>query len=241
MKSRVKICSTYLIRVLAAGITMVSKATSAVVATKRRNKAVPSSTDKDPVYDDQVNAQSPRVNRPVVHDDSQPLEPWAMNHNRNLARSRLCGLLPELTWLITQHLPPESIYQLRQTSRHFRGMFPPVQEQNERARSVIRSQLYCSPCRKLQENPQELENTRAKLRKPLWCSGCQENHPTVYFSGQQRPLPGYVRICIGREGYMRVCDHLIIYWSWLEVRRICPRFSIIMYHSSTRGSLCQNR
>lgn len=167
----------------------------------------------------------------LVHDNPHPLGQWAMNYNRNLAKSRLCGLPPELVHLIAHHLPPDGIYLLRQTSRHFRAVLPPVQRA-EGAQAILRSQLYCSPCRELRGNSQALEHAREKLRRPFWCSGCQTKHPAVYFSTQQRSLSDDVRICIGREGHMRICDHFTLYWSWFEVCSLCPRSSFPFSPSS---------
>lgn len=88
---------------------------------------------------------------PRLHDNPKPLEPWAMKYNRNHARSHLRRLPTEVACLITQNLPPDGIYLLRQTSRHFRDMFSPV-EKKEQARGILRSQLYCSRCRGLERN-----------------------------------------------------------------------------------------
>lgn len=61
----------------------------------------------------------------------------------------------------------------------------------------------------------------AFLERParyVYCSGCKLWHPKLAFSpAQQREGPNE-RICIGREGVLRVCEHLSIPWTDIEAR-----------------------
>lgn len=190
----------------------------------------------DPVHDGPVH-DGPVHDGPIP-DNPQPLEPWAMNHNRNLAKSRLCRLPPELIYHVALHLHADGVYLLRQVSRHFRDMLACDETTPAAARAPLRSQLYCSRCRRLNGCRQELERARLPLRKPLWCSGCRQRHPGVYFSAEQRGLMDYARICIGREGHMRVCDHFAIYWSWLKVSMNLFSFHLLFVESSLLSIIC---
>lgn len=50
----------------------------------------------------------------------------------------------------------------------------------------------------------------------LHCSGCGEDHASGYFSATQRALPSTSRICIGREGFIRLCEHKTMKWEEVE-------------------------
>lgn len=57
---------------------------------------------------------------------------------------------------------------------------------------------------------------KTRLRRPLYCSGCARNHPLILFSIHQRSKCDNERLCIGREGYIRLCVHKTIAWSDVE-------------------------
>jgi len=78
-------------------------------------------------------------------------------------------------------------------------------------RSLLPKDLFCENCRET--------GPEAKIRLQtefLYCSGCRAEHPAGLFSYRQRRGPLQKRICIGREGYVRICDHRGIYWDRLE-------------------------
>lgn len=52
----------------------------------------------------------------------------------------------------------------------------------------------------------------------VYCSGCELYHPTMAFSPTQQQVSSGQRICIGREGVLRVCDHLSLTWAKVEAR-----------------------
>ncbi|KAM7187473.1 hypothetical protein V8F33_011213 [Rhypophila sp. PSN 637] len=49
----------------------------------------------------------------------------------------------------------------------------------------------------------------------LYCSGCKCRHPARAFSQTERRKPAG-RICIGREGYFRLCEHKTLTWAQVE-------------------------
>ena len=50
----------------------------------------------------------------------------------------------------------------------------------------------------------------------LHCSGCGQDHPSPMFSPEQKEKPWRERICIGREGHIRLCEHEVITWADIE-------------------------
>lgn len=63
----------------------------------------------------------------------------------------------------------------------------------------------------LSHNPFSLKDTF------LHCSGCQDNHPKLMFSTMhQNDGSQGTRICIGREGHIRLCEHEAITWADVE-------------------------
>lgn len=52
----------------------------------------------------------------------------------------------------------------------------------------------------------------------VYCSGCKLSHPTMAFSPSQQQKRSSQRICIAREGVLRVCDHLSLTWAEVEGR-----------------------
>ncbi|KAK3364570.1 hypothetical protein B0T25DRAFT_576806 [Lasiosphaeria hispida] len=78
-------------------------------------------------------------------------------------------------------------------------------------RPLLQKDLYCQTCRNT--GPEAELRLRTKL---LYCSGCRTNHPAGLFSHGQRYGPSDTRICIGREGNIRICDHMVITWADVE-------------------------
>ena len=74
---------------------------------------------------------------------------------------------------------------------------------------------FCDGCQTLDKTESRDEKLE-RLRHPLWCSGCGENHASLFFSSRQRSVPSEQRICIGREGSIRLCDHEVLTWEAVE-------------------------
>ncbi|KAK0735705.1 hypothetical protein B0T21DRAFT_384489 [Apiosordaria backusii] len=51
---------------------------------------------------------------------------------------------------------------------------------------------------------------------PLYCSGCAVIHHHRHFSATQRKTKGSERVCIAREGVLRLCEHQQIRWADIE-------------------------
>ncbi|KAF5012856.1 hypothetical protein FDECE_1146 [Fusarium decemcellulare] len=55
-----------------------------------------------------------------------------------------------------------------------------------------------------------------KTKDWLYCSACNLDHPSAVFSATERVKQQ--RICIGRQGYVRLCDHEVVTWADLEAQ-----------------------
>jgi hypothetical protein len=94
-----------------------------------------------------------------------------------------------------------------------------VYESRKELQALIRKDIYCRHCLSVIAGEgltswREYHLTR--LQRPLHCSGCARNHPTVLFSISQRKKDDNQRICIGREGHVRICAHKTVSWSDVE-------------------------
>lgn len=79
---------------------------------------------------------------------------------------------------------------------------------------LLHRDWYCEGCRAAEEAPgwgQRIE----RLRRFLYSSKCAAEHPACLFSASQRREESHFRVCIGYEGYLRICGHEqgIIRWS----------------------------
>lgn len=78
---------------------------------------------------------------------------------------------------------------------------------------------YCEECRKFRDadgGVAGLEETIGSFfGKPTRCAHCREKHPRILFSKKQRcnTLPG-LRICLGAQGHVRLCEHTTAIRSW---------------------------
>ncbi|KAI8690973.1 hypothetical protein NCS56_00088900 [Fusarium sp. Ph1] len=52
----------------------------------------------------------------------------------------------------------------------------------------------------------------------LHCSGCKVDHLSTVFSTEEAKKPCNERLCIGRQGYVRLCEHEVITWADIEAR-----------------------
>lgn len=52
----------------------------------------------------------------------------------------------------------------------------------------------------------------------LHCSGCKVDHLSTVFSTDEAKKPCNERLCIGRQGYVRLCEHEVITWADIEAR-----------------------
>lgn len=179
----------------------------------------------------------------VLHDldevDAEQLPPLLASTFHNSMNSPLCRLPESVIVRIMGHADEISLHTLRRTSRTFFQIFglrrfrnfhddsathwpffdrePPWRKERimpsakPLLRPLIQRDLYCEACRSAR--PEE----EAQLqRRFLHCSGCNSEHPAGLFSYHQRHGPSESRICIGREGHVRVCSHRTINWQEIE-------------------------
>lgn len=72
---------------------------------------------------------------------------------------------------------------------------------------------YCADCRVMRTSPTWNEKLSRLTATYMHCSGCRCDHPVGLFSQAQRRARPRSRICIGREGYARLCDHKVVKWA----------------------------
>ncbi|KAK1455093.1 hypothetical protein CMEL01_03853 [Colletotrichum melonis] len=84
---------------------------------------------------------------------------------------------------------------------------------NPTARDMLRSNNTSGPfCRSCTENRDHSSQKYRAAVSPLHCSGCRRDHPSSLFSVKQRQEEPDTRICIGREGHIRLCEHRTFGW-----------------------------
>jgi hypothetical protein len=94
-----------------------------------------------------------------------------------------------------------------------------VYDRRRELQSLLRKDIYCQPCLRaiaMEDLTAWRDYHKVRLQLPLYCSGCAMNHPTILFSICQRSKDDDQRICIGREGYVRICPHKTFSWSDVE-------------------------
>ena len=84
---------------------------------------------------------------------------------------------------------------------------------------------YCRDCQQRRSKWDWGKKLSSLTMDYLHCSGCNVDHPTCLFSKAQRLKLSKNRICIGREGFVRLCDHYVITWNEviniaLELRKL---------------------
>jgi hypothetical protein len=82
---------------------------------------------------------------------------------------------------------------------------------------LLQKDMYCDGCRTARAARDWGEKLKKATKEYLHCSACRIDHPACLFSAQGRSNPTETRICIGHEGFLRLCRHKVIRWSDL-----CP-------------------
>ncbi|KAK4205122.1 hypothetical protein QBC40DRAFT_249514 [Triangularia verruculosa] len=73
--------------------------------------------------------------------------------------------------------------------------------------------------------------TSTKPTNRLYCSGCRHTHSSRAFSPSQKEADKTNRVCIGREGLLRLCDHRYVKWADIEAH------FLRQHDPSSRGGL----
>ncbi|KAK8058521.1 hypothetical protein PG994_008969 [Apiospora phragmitis] len=76
----------------------------------------------------------------------------------------------------------------------------------------------CSDCADLRQDPAVHERAVHRIYESMVCSGCKAYHPAFLFSRIERQKIPSRRVCIGRQGYISLCQHKAINWQRLERR-----------------------
>jgi hypothetical protein len=78
---------------------------------------------------------------------------------------------------------------------------------------LLERDKYCTDCKKVRECGYWDERAGKLVRTYMHCSKCRLDHPRCLFSKHQRSIPhNNTRVCIGREGSLRLCSHTAIKW-----------------------------
>ncbi|KPM43918.1 hypothetical protein AK830_g2612 [Neonectria ditissima] len=83
---------------------------------------------------------------------------------------------------------------------------------NEMKKRLLRDR-FCAPC--LREH---VSNSLDKgiVEDYIHCAGCECHHLSTNFSAAEKAKPSIERICIGRQGFIRICEHQAVTWDDVE-------------------------
>ncbi|KIL89823.1 hypothetical protein FAVG1_06558 [Fusarium avenaceum] len=130
---------------------------------------------------------------------------------------------------IMRHMPYSTLYLFQQTCSTLRQLSQRnfkefnlefrsdgsesycISEANHRQRQIIRDTLthstQCEHCYSRRETG-VLQKEMKRLYRPFYCSACKEDHPTLFFSPEERrKKPHEYTQCLGRVGNFTFCSH----------------------------------
>ncbi|KAH8766727.1 hypothetical protein F5883DRAFT_522236 [Diaporthe sp. PMI_573] len=102
---------------------------------------------------------------------------------------------------------------------------PPRRNAMQEFNATIRKQTLCEPCQAAHQEKM-LPNGCVFKETPeryIHCAGCEAHHTSYAFSHTQRQRAPENRICIGREGDLRLCKHVSIKWADIEAHLVESR------------------
>ncbi|KAK8065837.1 hypothetical protein PG997_012584 [Apiospora hydei] len=73
----------------------------------------------------------------------------------------------------------------------------------------------CDDCTELRRDPAAYERALRRVYQTMLCSGCKAYHPVFLFSRVERQKGPSRRVCIGRQGQIRLCQHKMVEWQHL--------------------------
>lgn len=180
---------------------------------------------------------------PLVMANLAEMDPMVAAGFHNLTCSPLCRLPEELLLDIMQRLDLVSIQSLRRVSRLFIRLFCSPTFRNTcgstcellsfehwynpksslcatwspKLQAILDRDIggYCDDCRGRRTDPNWISKKAALTTTYLHCSGCRIDHPVCLFSKTQRSMPSRTWVCIGKEGFVRVCEHRVVTWKEL--------------------------
>ncbi|KAK3386011.1 hypothetical protein B0H63DRAFT_450007 [Podospora didyma] len=155
------------------------------------------------------------------------MDPLVAAVHHNLTLSPLCRLPGKIPVKIVSNVDDYADMEcLRRVSRCFLQLVPKVHDlQHERLSSKdrstfpilaerLRKDMYCQDCWVAEARHDWSKRVQGMTKEYLHCSGCQSDHPACLFSPQQRQtVDKHKRICIGHEGFLRLCRHKTVRWA----------------------------
>ncbi|KAK4187564.1 hypothetical protein QBC35DRAFT_230191 [Podospora australis] len=154
----------------------------------------------------------------------------ALHNDKNSPIYRLPK--PVLVQLLKM-LDPVSVECLRRTGRRFLQIFDlwygwPIRRsypwstpnlvtsmtafERETLRPLLVKDAYCFRCQASLRAPDRAQRVAKCISRYLHCSGCRRDHPTCLFTPEQRRAPKNNRLCAGRTGHVRLCQHRVLMW-----------------------------
>lgn len=196
-----------------------------------------------------------RAPAPAV-DASSTMDPLIAAIYHNSTHSPLMRLPDKVLEAIMRYLDNESLHSLRNTSRTLSRLSSSDEFKKRRvdsndvwgwyskvsnvAAGYYRRDAYCPACAHIRERKREDPRFEALFHQNLWCAACAEDHPAALFSASQRREPDDSRICVGHEGYFRICQHRTI--TWLDVQEWTASLAHLEAYgvNGIRGRICKH-
>lgn len=170
------------------------------------------------------------------------MDPLVARAHHNLTRSPLLRMPDTLVLQIMGHLEISDLIRLRRTSRAFMRLFgskmfgeyhdPPYYPGSHEARfgvwqypskdaleleehrDELLREMYCTACYEARQS-RAMGNPCPELEF-LHCSACGSDHLATLFSATDRRKPAESRVCIGRQGSLKLCEHVSLSWDDIE-------------------------
>ncbi|KAI0123804.1 hypothetical protein BJ170DRAFT_96029 [Xylariales sp. AK1849] len=163
--------------------------------------------------------------------------PGMQSPRTQTSRNSLCRLPDELGLQIIMSLNVVDIQLLKRTCRHLMRLCGDYTLDSKYATSdstglkdyrrlmtienmqlseILRRDKVCSGCKGLRADPKRYHDAWHKAERMIWCSGCRCWHPAFLYSWSERDKPFNTRVCIGRQGRIRLCEHETFSWADMQ-------------------------
>lgn len=132
--------------------------------------------------------------------------------------------VPQMSQRCTHMLHPDRFTSKENTHTDMLWL-PPQWDAIQKFKAIIRKDTLCVPCQTAHRENM-LPNRCAFEERParyIHCGGCGSHHARNAFSYKQRQKQPGDRICIGREGELRLCEHMSIKWADIEAHLVASR------------------
>lgn len=216
---------------------------------------------------DTINDRPSGIPPPAYQEECEPVPPVTTHQapawtklcsapRENFAKSPLLRLPePFLVKIMTDYCDEDDVLRLRHTSRHFMRLFSVKQDFQPMWRKDAPEKLeqvwktpsraypeqgqpkFCSSC--IEARDQSDEGIIEDLRH-LWCSLCRAYHSELHFSHLQREEDDSERICIGREGRVKLCRHVGVSWAQIRTMAKMGGDGVSCKHDAINGVTCSH-